>query len=289
MIGKRFSYWCLAGVLELVIALLLGVGPTSAQDGLELEVIVDNVRALPGDDSVEIPVFVKNYNDSVAAFNVVLVLGRPDIMQFRTDVVVEGTLISEWPTHGAFSPGGMYYDLQVSAVCGVLPPYTLAIPPPQLGEIPLVKATAQVSDVPDTLSDRTVVLYVITQPINLFCFSTTLGVCIGLSDGELDTTKVSISNGSLTVIVPYCGDADASEETANVADLTYLVAYLFDTGLPPPFPELADLNGLPGINVADITYLVEYLFLAVRRRPAPLWNSFCCDRLHSPSFRLVFV
>ena len=46
----------------------------------------------------------------------------------------------------------------------------------------------------------------------------------------------------------------------NVADLTYLVQYLFFGGPPPPCPPEADVNGDGAINVADLTYLVEYLF-----------------------------
>ncbi|MFQ6007956.1 MAG: dockerin type I repeat-containing protein [Candidatus Zixiibacteriota bacterium] len=56
-----------------------------------------------------------------------------------------------------------------------------------------------------------------------------------------------------------CGDADVSGDV-NVADITYLVAYLF-VGGPEPVPLLAadcDADGL--VNVADLTYLVAYLF-----------------------------
>lgn len=62
-----------------------------------------------------------------------------------------------------------------------------------------------------------------------------------------------------------CGDADGSGEV-NIADVTYLVAYLF-LGGPQPVPLLAgdcDSNGL--VNIADLTYLVNYLF---RGGPAP--------------------
>ncbi len=54
-------------------------------------------------------------------------------------------------------------------------------------------------------------------------------------------------------------DGDPLDET-NVADLTYLVYYLFFGGFPPPCEEEGDLDGGGGVNVADITYLVAYLF-----------------------------
>ncbi|MBU8934988.1 MAG: dockerin type I repeat-containing protein [candidate division Zixibacteria bacterium] len=53
----------------------------------------------------------------------------------------------------------------------------------------------------------------------------------------------------------------------NIADLTYLVAYLFTGGPPPPCLEEADVNGDGEINIADLTYLVSYLFTG---GPAPV-------------------
>ncbi len=46
----------------------------------------------------------------------------------------------------------------------------------------------------------------------------------------------------------------------TVADLTYLVQYLFNGGAAPSCTEQANINGLGGITVADLTYLVSYLF-----------------------------
>lgn len=55
------------------------------------------------------------------------------------------------------------------------------------------------------------------------------------------------------------GDADNSGDV-NVADLTFLVDYLFNSGPPPECPEQADGDGSSETNVADVTYIVEYLF-----------------------------
>ncbi len=52
----------------------------------------------------------------------------------------------------------------------------------------------------------------------------------------------------------------------NVADLSYLVDYLFRGGPPPPSSEEADIDGDGDINVVDLTYLVDYLF---KGGPAP--------------------
>ena len=54
-------------------------------------------------------------------------------------------------------------------------------------------------------------------------------------------------------------DGDAFDET-NVADLTFLVNYLFRAGAQPSCPAEADIDSSGEINVADLTYFVSYLF-----------------------------
>lgn len=56
-----------------------------------------------------------------------------------------------------------------------------------------------------------------------------------------------------------CGDVNNSREI-NVADLTYLVNYLFKGGPPPAIVQAADVDGNGELNIADVNYLVAYLF-----------------------------
>jgi len=56
-----------------------------------------------------------------------------------------------------------------------------------------------------------------------------------------------------------CGNVDGSGGI-NVADVIYLLDYLFFDGPAPPVLEAANVDGEVGINVADLTYLVDYLF-----------------------------
>ncbi len=63
--------------------------------------------------------------------------------------------------------------------------------------------------------------------------------------------------------VDFCrvGDFDDDGDGPDIADLAYLVDYLFRGGAAPAVSENSDLNGSGGApNVADLTYLVDYLF-----------------------------
>jgi len=64
-----------------------------------------------------------------------------------------------------------------------------------------------------------------------------------------------------------CGNVDGLPGTGpvtNVSDLTYLVAFLFQGGPPPPDEAAANVDGSSSggglVNVSDLTYLVAYLF-----------------------------
>ena len=66
-----------------------------------------------------------------------------------------------------------------------------------------------------------------------------------------------IARGNVDGIIGVAGPID-------VADLTYLVGFLFQSGPFPPCPEQGNVDGIVSIggpiDVADLTYLVGYLF-----------------------------
>jgi arylsulfotransferase ASST len=72
-----------------------------------------------------------------------------------------------------------------------------------------------------------------------------------------------------------CGDADNNNEGPNVADLVYLVDYLFKGGTAPEILESSSVDGEPGILVSDLTYMVDFLF---KGGDAPV-----CDSIPDPT------
>jgi hypothetical protein len=66
-----------------------------------------------------------------------------------------------------------------------------------------------------------------------------------------------------------CGNIDGAGNGTDVADLTFLVDYLFGGGEPPDPLIAGSVDCNSGVDVADLTYLVDYLF---RGGPPP-----CCE------------
>ncbi len=89
-------------------------------------------------------------------------------------------------------------------------------------------------------------------------------VCLLGGPSSQPVRFVDFKSGRLTY-TPCCqgirGNVDGAGEV-NVADLTFLVDFLFFSGPEPPCPEESDVDGSGATNVADLTYLVEYLFFS---------------------------
>jgi hypothetical protein len=66
---------------------------------------------------------------------------------------------------------------------------------------------------------------------------------------------------TLTHSGAVCGDMDGSGGDINIADLVYMVDYMFNDGPPPPVMAAADVDGSGGdIDIADLVYMVDYMF-----------------------------
>ena len=93
---KSFQARCLIALIALGASLPAG---TVAAKEPELIVTVDSVVADPGEQGVIIPVYLENYADSIAGFELWLTLDRPDIFEFQTHVEV-GTDTTFWAAPG---------------------------------------------------------------------------------------------------------------------------------------------------------------------------------------------
>lgn len=107
--------------------------------------------------------------------------------------------------------------------------------------------------------------------INLFFNTSTLDsgmyeANINISSNDIDENNTVIPVSLEVIFVPLyiCGDANGDEDGPNVADLVYMVDYLFKGGPPPTIIESANADGIIHggnlVDVADLTYMVDYLF-----------------------------
>ncbi|MFH1687508.1 MAG: C25 family cysteine peptidase [bacterium] len=97
-----------------------------------------------------------------------------------------------------------------------------------------------------------------------------------LEEGTYNANLVVSSNDPTPMMNPFflpaqlivtsgpiwiCGDADGNGVGPDVADLVYMVAFMFSGGTPPPIPQSIDIDGSGGdADVADLVYLVQYMF-----------------------------
>ncbi|MEW5923379.1 MAG: dockerin type I domain-containing protein [Candidatus Zixiibacteriota bacterium] len=72
---------------------------------------------------------------------------------------------------------------------------------------------------------------------------------------QLDSNQNGIGDACELV----CGDVNFNG-SVNILDVTYLVNYLYKSGPPPPYMQLADVNSSCSLNILDVTSLINYLY-----------------------------
>jgi len=126
-------------------------------------VSTDDLTALPGQQDVTIPVYLNNFGDSIGGLTLYLELDRPDIFEFEmtednsgpetvywVTFDTTGTLLSGWGYLKAVSLGGTGYNAKIIAIAEEARGLGLYD-----GDMPLIKLTCNVYDIPDTTTERT--------------------------------------------------------------------------------------------------------------------------------------
>jgi len=85
-----------------------------------------------------------------------------------------------------------------------------------------------------------------------------------------DNPKIVIAQMTVTASQYYCGDVNGSGGI-NIADVVYLVNYLYRSGPAPDPLCIGDIDGVSGVEMGDIVLLVNYIF---KEGPPP--NEPCC-------------
>ena len=233
---------------------------------------VEEEIARPG-NLVPVSIFIENLGDSIRAFQIGLTLDRPDIMSFQSytsiqtcyecgdlacttvtafpctvevvPVTSSGTLVQNWEFIQANTFGSFdirltgIADTDLDALPGPIVPFTNGI---------LIKVIAKVfCDIPDTLTDRTVIATI--SPVSTY-FSNASGDLI---------EPLDLTTGAVAIWYTQNGDLDG-DGFHTALDLGVMIDLLFAGG-PYPCPAyVADMNCDTFPDVLDLNWLIDLLF-----------------------------
>ena len=219
--------------------------------GLPDSVIVDSVVAYTNGLGI-VPINIVN-DEHLAGIEVTLIWDSPDIVMDSFSFV--GSRVEYVSLKGISSD-----DTTITIYCFPFSGESLLLPGRGLfGQLYF--------SYPPTIDPQVVTIDSITMITGDIEYSTTF------SDSNANAFKPQFEKGYLDIkqstscCIGNRGNVDAMTGPGgeiDVADLTYLVVYLFQGGPAPPCEDEGNVDGLVGpggsIDVADLTYLVTYLF-----------------------------
>jgi len=257
----------------LTLFVLVVFAPRAFSQFYALEVRVSDTVAAVGQQDAVIPIYMKNWEDTIAAYDMTLTSDHPAVLQFLPlGVDTVGTLTSGWE-YLTVSRANVN-DLKIVAMANtIMPPVMHGIGYPQFGEIPLIKALARINDIPDTMTTLTIKISIIKNYYD-FCFSDENGYSIGLHyDTAYDTGWYNCQEwygeeGMDSVCLKWDRVPGPPADTM-IIDVSYTNQYL-DTlilrisdgslTLTSCCRLIGDVDRNNNINILDVSYLVGYLY-----------------------------
>ena len=290
----------LSAIFLFFLLFFIAFASLSAQD-LDILVSINDTTGYPGEISY-LTVKLANYNDSLSGFGFRFSLDRDDLIYFRREFDSAGTIISGWEIIISRLTNGDSLDYQLIGIANSQIPEPIVRPyPPHQNLLPLVRVPVYLNDIPDTAVNRRVnvdievdldhvefvnedyrIIGLLTDTLvdTLWfdCESREGDSCLiwvetegppadsmyidSIFNGRLDTTKIMVIDGSITVLTPVCGDLTGNYDV-DIADITRLISFLYLEGAPPVCMRAANVNGSPDdeVDIADITRLIQFLYL----------------------------
>ncbi len=255
--------------LLALMALLVVAMPSVQADPPLLVVRVPDTLVLPGALNVRIPVYLTNYQNVVAGFEIWIQLGHDGVMEFHEEIDTAGTLISGWEVIDTRHLTGQPFDLKVAAIADN--PHSGGSTPgisPQQEDLPLYYLIADVYDLPDTNYNRSVDIIVQRYNLDHFNFSDEDGTAIGLiTETIYDSTLLRCAawdgDNCLSwweVPVPPYDSLIVDTSTVVHIDTSRVFVDHGSLHVEAPFV-CGDIDGSGGIpDISDITYLVSFMF-----------------------------
>ncbi len=266
------------GTTVLALLLLLVAVPDGRAQ-LELELFISDVIGYPDGQDIGVDVFLNNYTDTVAGFEIFFQVDRPLMAHFQLEVDTVGTLVSGW--HVVFcrylTPDST--NLVVTAIAQSGPPYDNWGIPPQADGLPLLRLRMSVEGNPDPFSAPEVGIY-INPFVDLFEFVDPTARTLGCSYQEvIDTSyfqclawvppdEVECMDWTRVPFPPY---DKMTIDTTNILVIDYDKVALHDGTMEIVAGVCGDVDGSfdRSVDISDVQKLVDHLFLSLDELPSP--------------------
>jgi hypothetical protein len=254
-------------VLVLAAVGCLGTIGQAQTPVLELRVSTESVPLPAGGGTIKI--YITNHVDTIAGFQVWLMLDRPDVIKFvettnpHLQFDISGTVMGDWQIVDVRTLSGYGYDAYTIGLADdiTVPPLVHGFGPSDT-ERELIKIPFVFLPGVDTMTDRIVNIFVNSDFKDHFAFSRPNGTLIDGIDvinGVIDTTKIKVRPGMVTPACSADGDVNVDGIPLTVADWVELIRIY--NGMIPLDSQIwrADLNGDCIIDSVDVN-LYECLF-----------------------------
>lgn len=251
--------------LFISCALLLAAAVT-AQSPL-LTVRVDDIVTVD-ETELTIPVWMTNYQDAIAGFEMWLQASRPGVLELQTEIDTSGCLISGWEYATSRHLTGQPTELKIACIADLQGPPSTPPIGPQQESAPLLRIRANVLNMPDTATDRTVDIIIQYHMLSHYNWSDPYGNSIGLVYEETPDTNyyrcqswagdICLSWVEVTEApydsVEFTTSAEPRLDTDRVFNyngtITVISGYV-----------CGDIDGSgDGPDISDLVYLVTYMF-----------------------------
>ncbi|MCP4683812.1 MAG: hypothetical protein GY867_00030 [bacterium] len=151
------------GTAVLVLGLILLFVPNGRAQ-LELELSIADVIGYPDGQDIGVDVFMSNYTDTVAGFQILFQVDRPLPAHFQLEVDTVGTLVSGWYDVICRYLSSDSTNLVVTGLAQGIQPNEARFIPPQADGLPLLRLRMSVEGNPDPLSAPVVNIIINSLP-----------------------------------------------------------------------------------------------------------------------------
>jgi len=275
-------------VMVLALSLIVSVfslaqsAPESPNSPI-LTVAIDNASGFPGQQNVAISVNLANVQDSISAFTIWLKVTRPECMRFKIDtVVIQGfpavvgfldtsnTLMKGWEYLDTRSMSGNGTDLLITGIANANggPPAVKA--PLAPGQGTMFRVYCNITNIPDSMTDRTVVIQIEKYFLDKFVFSRPDGTAIGFYNIIRPDTQCwrcdlwnppGVCQSWTKVPDPPCDEQRIVPDTVPKLDTTKVYAWDGEMLIGPGccVGTTGNVNMAGIVDLSDLSALVSYL------------------------------